>query len=264
MYEQQQQQQQQSHSKQADMTHSYLFMLSGRNSTLVSTIDPPLELPDNKVFVLGFLNFVGYNSIPNVDETNNCFAIELEKNVSADKQKPVYIKEKRVITIPNGSYEIKDIETYLKDALSKEYRTTISLTANLNTLRCDLKTTFPIDFTAPNSIGRLLGFKPRILAGGKKHVSDHPINISKVTSLRVHCNLIANSYDNGKPVHVLHTFTTKVDPGFKINESPTNAIYLPINKKHINEIIVEIQDQDGKDVNFNDELITITLHLKEL
>lgn len=226
---------------------SYLFMLSGRNSVLSSTIDPPIELPDNQAFVVGFLNFISYNNIPNVDATNNVFQ-----------------HGKHIIKIPTGTYEIKDIEDYLKSVLLKEERNFI-LKANLNTLRSELKHSFPIDFRVPNSIGPLLGFKPQLLQPPQsRHISDYPINITKVNTICIDCNIVSNSFNNGKPVHIIHSFTTKVEPGYKIDESPTNTVYLPINTRYINEIVLKIVDQDGNLVNFNGELITVTLHLKSI
>ena len=45
-------------------------------------------------------------------------------------------------------------------------------------------------------------------------------------------------------------------PGFKIVKKPTNVIYLLINTRYIDNILLKITDQDGKLVNFRNELIT--------
>ena len=55
-----------------------------------------------------------------------------------------------------------------------------------------------------------------------------------------------------------------VEPGYKINEVPSDVIYLPINTRIINNISVNIIDQDGKLINFRGETITIRLHLKKI
>lgn len=235
---------------------SYMFVLSARESVLTAVINPPLVLDDQESYVLGFLNFVSFNTIPNIDEKNNKF----------------YIGD-ITITIPDGSYEIQDIEYYIKkdliDYVKRQQNPqatvpVISIKANLNTLRCEIKSMLDVDFTKPNSIARILGFNERILKANKKHISDNPINISRVNTICVDCNLVTNSYNNGKPVHILHTFSVEEAPGYKINISPPTTIYLPINTHYIDNIIVKITDEFGNLVNFNEELVTVTLHLKKL
>lgn len=138
------------------------------------------------------------------------------------------------------------------------------LRANHNTFKCEIKCNEEIDFTKPNTIGPLLGFKNRKLIKDKWHQSDFPISITNINSICVNCNLVQNTYNNEMPVHILHMFYPNVPPGYKIVENPTNVIYLPINTHHINEIILKITDQHGRLVNFKQELITIRLHLKKV
>lgn len=52
-------------------------------------------------------------------------------------------------------------------------------------------------------------------------------------------------------------------PGFKIVEKPSNVIYLPISMRYVDEIILKITDQDGRLINFRNELVTVRLHLKK-
>lgn len=142
--------------------------------------------------------------------------------------------------------------------------TTLSLKANNNTLRCEIKCNKNIDFTQKDSIGSLLGFKKERLLKIHKHISEEPVNIFTINCIQIECNLIANSYANNSQVHILHSFYPLSPPGFKIIEQPANIIYLPINTRFISEIVVKISDQHGKLVNFKKELITVRLHLKEL
>lgn len=133
---------------------------------------------------------------------------------------------------------------------------------NHTTLRCEIKSNRKVNFLQPKTIGNLLGFKPRILFPNVTHISENTVNISRVNAISVECNLITNSYNYGKPVHILHTFYPLVPPGYKIVEIPRD-IYLPINTNRINEIVLKIVDQDGKLINFRNELITVRLHLRE-
>lgn len=250
----------------------YIFTLSGRSSMLSCKIYPPIILDNSKTYTLGLIDFVTFNTIPNVDETNNKFYIE-----------------KETITIPEGSYEISDIENFIKEkiqdrqeelkerniVLAKQTNTIqkelddkdkiiISMKANHNTLKFEVKSNKVIHFEKKDSIGPLLGFNKKKLSANKLHISDYPINIAKVNAICIECNLITNSYSNDNPVHILHMFYPNVPSGFRIIEKVSNVIYLPINTNYIDEVILKIADQDGNLVNFKEELITVRLHLKEL
>ncbi len=248
---------------------SYTFTLSGRETILSSKIYPPIVLSDNEEYALGLINFESYNSIPNVDKTNNRF----------------HYRKNSEIIIPEGSYEIQDINQFIKNyfqlnsyTLKKpkknvsEQETLIPdkeepfvvIEANNNTLQCEIKANVKIDFTKENSIGKLLGFNKKVLEANKRYVSENPIDIFKVNSICIECNLVTNSYNNGKLVHIIHMFYPTSPPGHKIVEKPTNVIYLPISMRYINEITLKITDQDGNLINFRNELITIRLHLKKL
>lgn len=119
-----------------------------------------------------------------------------------------------------------------------------------------------IDFTLPGTIRDLLGFNPRVLEPYKWHPSDRPININAVNVVRITCNVVRGSYTDGREDHVLHEFFPRVDRGFKIIEIPRNVIYLPVSTKRIHNITVSLIDQEGRPVNFQQETISLRLHLK--
>lgn len=231
---------------------SYTFTLTGKNSTLASNINPPLVLDDNEQYVLGVINFESYNSIPNIDSSNNL----------------LHIGQDVIITIPEGSYEAEDIVKLLQIKLAQiaqTYRKNITLVLkfNRNTLKSEIKCTEDIDFTRKNSIGSLLGFNNKLLSANKHYISDHPVDIIKVNAICIECNLVFNSYNNGKPDHILHMFYPTTASGYKIVEKPLNVIYLPINTRYISEIVLKITDQDGNLVNLRGERVTVRLHLKK-
>lgn len=238
---------------------SYTFTLSSRESVLSSKIYPPIILHEDEDYVLGLVNFESYNAIPNIDSSNNSF----------------HYGENQHIKLPEGSYEISDISEYLKNYLKLNLNNSISknkkdneppflfLSANRNTLRCEIKANFEIDFTKNNSIGTLLGFKKKKLEANQKHISENPVDIFKVNSICIHCNLVSNSYNNGSSVHIIHMFYPLTPPGGKIVEKPNNVIYLPISTRYIDEIVLKITDQDGNLVNFRNEVVTARLHLKK-
>ena len=228
------------------MADSLSLSLSGKSSVLEAQYFPPIELSPHKNYVLGLVELLTFNSIPNIDEGNNKF----------------YIEGEEVLTLPTGSYEIVDIEKYLHNALSPR-GITITLKPNNNTLRSVIKSNRSIDFTSADSIGPVLGFARRKLEANVTYESDQPVAILKVNALRVECNITAGAYINDRKVHTIHEFFPAVPPGYKIIEVPSQIIYLPIAVKTIDHLQVRIVDQEGTLVNFRGEVITIRLHVKQ-
>nr|CAH7768801.1 unnamed protein product [Callosobruchus chinensis] len=81
----------------------YTFTLSGREST---KIYPPIILDTEKNYALGLIDIVTFNTIPNVDETNNKF----------------YIDSMDAIAIPVGSYEIDDIQRVIMNKIQEKQK----------------------------------------------------------------------------------------------------------------------------------------------
>lgn len=243
---------------------SITITLTGNTSQLSTDFFPPIELGDDE-YMLGLIDLQTFNSIPNVDEANNKF------NYDDDK----------VITIPIGSYEIENINSYLRNVLENpesilsndindnydginRKKGFITLRANNNTLKCEIFSSLKIDFTHNDSIGSLLGFKKRILEPNVVHESDLPINILNVNTIQVECNIVTNAYKNGKLMHTIHLFFPTVPPGYKIVEVPSNVVYLPVNVRTISNITLKLVDQNDKLVNFRNEEIIVRLHLQKV
>ena len=121
----------------------------------------------------------------------------------------------------------------------------------------------PSDRLCPDdSIGRLLGFAPRILSANVTHTSDLPVTILKINFLRVECNITTGAYINGQRVHTIHEFFPVVSPGYKIVEVPSHIIYLRITVQEIYHLRLKLINQDGQFVNLRGEIVTIRLHIK--
>lgn len=225
---------------------SRLLTLSGNKSTLSAYFFPPIELSPSTNYECGLVSLFTFNSIPNVDKNNNLL------HVGED-----------VIEIPEGSYEVDDITNYITKKLKdKGSKNKVIINANTNTLKVEITATEALYFDNDRTIGKLLGFSKSVIPKNVTHISDLPVNINKVNSVRVECSIVTGSYINGRPGHTIHKFSPDVLPGFKINEVPQNIIYLPVNVNVISSIVVDLIDQDGNPVDFRAEEISLTLHLR--
>lgn len=277
---------------------SITLTLTGNSSQLSAQYCPAIDLSDG-VYVCGLIDFQTFNSIPNIDETNNLFyfgrsnqnteikpanialnSVDLfdeseESGKEEEQQRQATRKRKKrtvaykeipltFIKIPTGSYELKHLAEYLQKRLAQN-GAKLWLHANKNTLHCELYCNQSVDFSRSNTIGSLLGFRnDQILAANSVHESQLPANILKVNVIRVECNIVTGAYLNNRASHSIHEFSPRVPPGYKIIEVPQNVIYFPITVKNIQRIDLAVVDQHNQSINFRGETITIRLHIKKL
>jgi hypothetical protein len=248
---------------------SLTFTLTGNTSVLSSDFAPPIELDSTTDYALALLSFHTYNSIPNIEEgINNKFYFGDDA---------VGLSHKDVINVPTGAYELNDLELYLQQQLlqkgyipttlsdGESYDSYLSLKPNNNTLKCEIKSRFRINFTEADSFGSVLGYSSRFLVPNILYESDIPVNIIKVLTIRVECNIVYGSYYNSSTSHTLYEFAPSSDPGYSINIEPKNLVYLPVlNNRVITNITLRLIDQDGQLVNFRGENIVVRLELKKL
>lgn len=259
---------------------SLTLTLNGTSSHLHAEYFPALDLSDGD-YVCGLIDFQTFNSIPNIDETNNLFYIhfneDLRQNIiSKNKEIKIQsirdlIKEKLgtkyfslwPLEIPTGTYEITDIEKYLVKELN-QYGIDLQLKANPNTLKCEMKCMGTVDFWQPGTIGELLGFESKCYGLNQFHESEFITKILKVNVIRIECDLIKGAYLNNKPSNTIHEFSPRVSPGYKINEVPKNVIYFPVTVKNISTLNISLVDQNGQPINFRGETITVRIHIKKV
>lgn len=230
---------------------SFTITLTGRGPIFEAEFFPPIDISDGS-YELGLVDFQSFHSIANVDSSNNKF----------------YYDKDKVIVIPRGSYEIEAINAYLQEhvsvAPSENVDDAIYVRANTNTLNSELKCKYSVDLRKPNNIGSLLGFSSnRVIKPGQWVESDTAVKIIKINILRIACSITSGAYTNVKPKYVVHEFVPNVPSGYKISETPSNVIYLPVIVRVINFLSIQILDQNDRHVDFGEEEITVRLHIRK-
>lgn len=237
---------------------SQIFILKSNSHLLSVDFQDSIRLDPNSDYGLALTGFFSYNSIPNIEPPKNKFYYTKPNEPT------------REITIPIGTYEISHIEKYLKNRI---YQNSIVkdnsffIKANNNTLKCEiLCKDFQIDFTPQDSIATILGFSSQILKQDDQvHSSDLPVDIVKVRTIQITCNITTGAYFNENQNHLIYHFSLNSNPGYSINETPLHLTYLPlINKRSITNITLNILDQNFRPVNFRGEEQTVRLELKKL
>lgn len=240
---------------------SYILSLNGKSSYLENRYFPYIELDGE--YECGLLDLVTYHSIPNIEEgVNNIFHIG-----------------KHEIKLPTGSYEIEDINDYIKDYLMRKDswldevgkvlkipgdKVAVHIKANKNTLKTEIISTENIYFDKPNSIADLLGFKKEKLAPNLLHISDETVKITKVNMVHVECDIIDGTYQNKNKSNTIYQFPIDVAPGFKIVQKPTNIVYLKVNTNQLTSLRIRLLDQQERPINLREEEISVRLHLKKV
>ena len=224
-------------------------------------MNPPIELKSMD-YCLALLNLEAYYSFPNIKPTNNTLKYYSKK-----------LKQWKTISLPTGAYNIGDISVSigaetLKNGDALNIITLKPLTAES---KCEmkLKDGIAVDFNVPNSINTVLGFQKRIYDDpasvvAQTFTSENNVDIIDINSIYVNCDLIRNSYDNGKISTAVYTFFPVVPPNFKIIERPPQPLYLPINNSSISSITVWLTNELGEPIDFRGEMITIRFYLQKL
>ena len=237
-----------------------------QNNKLCLRLTTPMRL-ENCVVCVTDISL--YYSWPNIKTTyrNNTFKYKR----TADN------KEFDVI-IPDGSYQIKDINNYLHHVMKH------------NGDKEDDKGKYPIEIYANNiyqrvtavtkdkyilelpieGLGQVLGFT-KGTQPGDKYVSIGPDNeqngdeipqIERVESVSLHCNLVNNRYvlENS----LIYSFTPNLEFGLLLNERPNLAQWRHArNNADIYEIEVWFTDQDNNPLDIQDPKIRVELQIKD-
>jgi|SRR5579872_494375 len=235
--------------------------LSSNSTDYTTWLEGPILLESDKEYEVAFLSLHTYNSLPNITEANNKFrysndgggiwkTITFPKNAyEFDEINDVIQREMK----SNGDYDNTNDKCYIHIDHFK-FKAILSI-SNEN---------YVVDFGVENSISSTLGFTNEKLSYGI-HQAPNIVDIEKVNSILVHCDIALGSYLNSKKSQVIHTFTQKVSPGYKVVERPSpELIFLPVVRRpQISSIRLWLTDQDNKPIDLMGERLTIVILIRE-
>lgn len=226
----------------------YTITLNGNSSELSCDIFPPLEVDETTQLCL--LSLQTNNSIPNIELGCNTIGFRVALGLNREK-----------ITIPTGTYELSNLETAIQSLLPDAV-SWFQLKADSNTLKCKMSCSNDIDFTVENNISSLLGFKNEIYTEETVHESEKIVNIMKVNCIKIECNLISGSFNDGTPSQNIHEFCPSVPPGYKIIEIPRHPVFYSLNTTSIDKVDRVLKDQNNSLINLREQPITIRLQIR--
>ena len=235
---------------------SFLITLTGQGSKLEKSFVPEIAVTAGCHYEIAFASLETYNSIPNINESNNTIQIS--------KLKMPWVP----ISLDTGCYGLMDLNIEIgRKIKALGMDKAVEFKANYNTFRCIMyiRPGFAVNFSGGRSMNTVLGFEKKIYKTKDqrvRYVSEHIVRIMMVNSILVHCDLVGASYLNGVRVPVIHSFFPLADPGDKIVERPTEYIYLPISSDVIRHMSVWLTDQDQNLLDLREETLTIKFHLR--
>jgi hypothetical protein len=218
------------------LVFSFVSFVSVRNFLIATKLDRESR------YEVALVNLETYYSFPNIDATNNLFKYSIDDGNHWFGS-----------NIPEGSYEIDDINKHIERVLKRQthYHVArnslpITLSANPSTLKSimEIAPRHKVDFTPSISLRSLLGFKAKVYNTGYNE-SENIVNILTVNSIFVEVDIINGSYGNGKLSPIIYSFFPNVSPGYKIIENSVNLVFLPLNTHSIDKVTVRLTDQDG-------------------
>ena len=239
--------------------------VSGTNSRLFTRFNPPLvfDPAENSGYEIALCRLETYYCFQNIDEKNNVLRVSIDAGQNWKELK-----------IPVGCYDITGINEALqlllgefnKNSVQEKKQPYIVLTGNKNTSNCVLvimSSTTVVDFNVKNSIRSVLGFEAKQYVGGKRYESENKIDIVRVQSILVHCDIIKPSRVNGVPAPVIYNFFPNVSPAEKIVCQPKHLMYVPLSLSVISSMTAWITDQEGRILDLLGQRLTLSFHIRK-
>ena len=163
--------------------------------------------------------------------------------------------------LPDGSYNISEIQDYIKYIIKKHE--TIDETAPIliyankisNRIVFKIKTGYKLELLSKETM-KLLGSTEDTIDADKN--SENVPSLENVEVVLVHCNLVNNSYQQAS--RVLFTFVPNKQYGQLISISPNSLIFLKTMNTEFSEIEVWFLDQNNNDLEIKDVNMSLIIN----
>ena len=122
-----------------------------------------------------------------------------------------------------------------------------------------------ISFMRDDSIGDLLGFKPKVIQE-EYNLSDYPVDILSFDNIYLECDIAQGMIFKRKRSGIIHTFTMDVDLGYKYIEKFRGGVewYMMESKDNISSRCFELKNENKQLVSFNGQSTTFRLSNKKI
>ena len=243
-------------------------------------IDEYIKLSNEKKNSDGYMILLlGYSSSPFRD-----FESYLRLVIGSDEEDiqlilKEYISHFITYELSPGIYTIQDISDAIQtfsghqETIQLEYddismRTTIVLKFKNEERKFALGT---LRFDKQSFFHTLLGFSPywdykpnnssHVLFPGLYPSDKIILNLNTIDKNHLKCDCIDGSIQDGLRQRFLFTFVLDKPSGYKFFSEPETIHYKKINKSVLNTITFYLEDDNNKEVNFNQETLTFTLQM---
>jgi len=170
------------HRPNTEPKKSFQIVVSVNKTKFTTRFNPRIQLKTDKKYEISLVNLETYYSFPNVDDTN-----KFHFSYSPDGGGIWYH-----ILIPEGSYDIEDINTVIQQKVKQNgHAANVTISANTNTLKAVLilENNYHVDFRPDHSICSLLGFNHAVYTSDYQE-SENPVNILTVNSVLVNIDIV--------------------------------------------------------------------------
>ena len=87
------------------------------------------------------------------------------------------------------------------------------------------------------------------------------LNLNTINKIHLKCDIIDGSIQDGVRQPILFSFVLDKPSGYKVFCQPETIHYKKINKSILNTVTFYLEDDNNKEVNFNQEMLTFTLQM---
>ena len=183
------------------------------------------------------------------------------------------LTKRRGYSLKPNIYQISDINETLKYILPDNVKK--SVTIDDNKLKSNLKINQTLIFNKRSFLSTILGTTQsysgplgdldgyiQLIPGTFK--SDKPINNNSFDNIHLKCDCMEGSIVNGVRDPTLYSFALDKPPFHKTPKEPKIKLFKKVNKSVFSHIRFYLEDDDHKEIDFNEKTISFTCQLSKI